>query len=139
MHSKKQATMTMNKSSESMLNSLIYVFKYEIKYLSHIEGIMEFFFICECSQNRKNKYKVQKVMKDIVIEVKIKTVLQKCMPYICYSSKIDEADLNYEDTKILSRINVKFSNAGKQKNDQKQPEIIRLHKKITETSQRYCP
>lgn len=50
--------MTMNKSSESMLNSLIYVFKYEIKYLSHIEGIMEFFFICECSQNRKNKYKV---------------------------------------------------------------------------------
>lgn len=52
-------------------------------------------------------------MKDIVIEVKIKTVLQKCMRYICYSSKIDEVSLNYEDTKILSRINVKFSNAGK--------------------------
>lgn len=33
--------MTINKSIESILNSLIYVFKYEIKYLSHIKGIIE--------------------------------------------------------------------------------------------------
>jgi len=32
MHYKKYAAMTINKSTESVLNSLIYVFKYEIKY-----------------------------------------------------------------------------------------------------------